>query len=48
MERHIEPEPAEAEREAIAAALEAEDEDPDPRGEWWRAGMRDALGDEPA
>jgi hypothetical protein len=43
MERHIEPEPAEVEREAIDAALEAEDEEPDPRGEWWRAGLREAL-----
>ena len=51
MEIEITPEPSEGERAALEAALARLLAEPtDPRGEWWRAGVRDALSleEEPA
>lgn len=46
MELEITPKPTPAEREAIERALTAlrPDAEPFPRGEWWRAGVEEAVG----
>jgi hypothetical protein len=49
MELEITPEPTPEEREAIERALTAlsPDAERSPRGEWWRAGVEEAVGSAP-